>query len=372
MKGKPVISPVYLTATYKFDSSDDLIDVVQHHDGYIYSRWDNPSVVEVEQELAKMEGYEKGVGFSSGMAAITTAIMAFTQGGSRILATREIYGGTFELLNDILPVFNINTEFINCWDNKKIMAEIEKGLSILYLESPTNPLLRIVDILPLAEAAHKKRAVVMLDSTFASPINQRPSDLGVDIVIHSATKYLGGHHDVTAGLICCNTAHYEPIWNFRKTFGGVMDPLSAFLTLRGLRTLDIRIQRQNDNAMEIAKYLDAHSKVKTVNYPGLTTHPDHKIAKRQMTGFGGMLSFELNADFEQTKIFMDNLKEIKLATSLGGVTSLATQPITNTHVGLSPENRSKAGVSESLVRLSVGIEDRMILIKDLEQAMEKI
>jgi cystathionine beta-lyase/cystathionine gamma-synthase len=372
MKGKPVISPVYLTATYKFDSSDDLIGVVQNHEGYIYSRWDNPSVVEVEQELAKLEGYEKGIGFSSGMAAITTSIMAFTQAGSRIVSTREIYGGTFEFLNDVLPTLDIHTEFVHCWDNEKLFTEIEKGLSILYLESPTNPLLRVVDIQPMAEAAHKKGAVVMLDSTFASPVNQRPVELGVDIVIHSATKYLGGHHDVTAGLISCNTSHYEPIWNSRKIFGGVMDPLSAFLTLRGLRTLDIRIQRQNENAMEIAGFLDAHPKVKTVNYPGLPAHPDHNIAKRQMTGFGGMLSFELKADFEQTKDFMDHLKEIKLATSLGGVTSLATQPITNTHAGLSPENRAKAGVSESLVRLSVGIEDKTVLIKDLDQAMGKI
>ncbi len=372
MKGKPVISPVYLTATYQFDSSDDLIDVVQNHDGYIYSRWDNPSVVEVEQELAKIEGYDKGIGFSSGMAAITTAIMAFTQAGSKIVATREIYGGTFEFLNDVLPALNIHPTFVNCWDKELLIAEIEKGLSILYLESPTNPLLRIVDIKPLTEAAHKQGAFVMLDSTFASPINQHPVELGVDVVIHSATKYLGGHHDVTAGLICCSTTHYKPIWNFRKILGGVMDPLSAFLTLRGLRTLDIRIKRQNENAMAVAEFLKTHPKVKTVNYPGLQTHPDYEIAKRQMTGFGGMLSFELEADFEQTKVFMDHLKEIKLATSLGGVTSLATQPITNTHVGLSQENRTKAGVSESLVRLSAGIEDKRLLIKDLEQAMESI
>jgi cystathionine gamma-synthase len=372
MKGKPVISPVYLTATYKFDKSDDLIDVVQNHDGYIYSRWDNPSVVEVEKELAKLEGYEKGIGFSSGMAAITTALLSFIKSGSRIVATREIYGGTFEFLNDVLPELNIQTEFVHCWDNDKLLAEIEKGLDILYLESPTNPILRIVDIKPLAEAAHKQGAIVMLDSTFASPINQRPIDLGVDIVLHSATKYLGGHHDITAGLICCNHPHYAKIWDSRKTFGGVMDPLSAFLTLRGLKTLEIRIHRQNDNAMNIAYWLNAHSKVIQVNYPGMPSHPDHDIAKKQMSGYGGMLSFELKADFDQTKRFMDYLKEIKLATSLGGVTSLATQPITNTHVGLSPENRAKAGVSESLVRLSVGIEDINALLDDLDQAMEKI
>ena len=211
MKGKPVIPPVHLTATYKFDNSDDLIDVVQNRSGYLYSRWDNPSVVETENELAAMEGYDKALGFGSGMAAITTAVMANIKSGSKVLATREIYGGTFELFNDVLTKLNIKTDFVNCWDTERFIDEIQNGVSILYLETPTNPLLRIADIKPLAAAAHEKGAVVMLDGTFASPINQRPLDLGVDIVIHSATKYLGGHHDITAGFICCNEAYFEKI-----------------------------------------------------------------------------------------------------------------------------------------------------------------
>jgi cystathionine beta-lyase/cystathionine gamma-synthase len=194
----------------------------------------------------------------------------------------------------------------------------------------------------------------------------------VDLVLHSGTKYLGGHHDVTAGFICCNHPHFDNIWTYRKILGGVMDPMSAFLTLRGLRTLDLRIQRQNDNAMKIAGFLETQDKIKVVHYPGLASHPDHDIAKRQMTGFGGMLSFEIDADFNRTKRFMDRLQKIKLATSLGGVTSLANQPITNTHAALSPENRAKAGVSESLVRLSVGIEKTEWLIRDLQQALEGI
>lgn len=369
MKGTPVVPPVYLTATYQFDQSDDLIDVVQNHSGYIYSRWDNPSVVEVEKVLAGLEGYDHAIGFSSGMSAITTTLMALITSDSRIVSTREIYGGTFEFLHDVLPKLNVNTEFVNCWDTERLIQEIRKGVDILYLESPTNPLLRIVDIQPLVEEAHKQGAVVLLDSTFASPINQRPLEIGVDIVIHSATKYLGGHHDITAGLCCCNEPYYGKVWHFRKILGGVMDPMSAFLTLRGMRTLELRIKRQNETAIKIARYLQDHAKVNNVNYPGLPSHPDHSIAQRQMSGFGGMLSFELKADFDQTKLFMDRLKVIKLATSLGGVTSLATQPITNTHVGLSPEDRSKAGVSESLVRLSVGIEDEVVLMEDLEQAL---
>jgi cystathionine gamma-synthase len=372
MKGKPVIPPVYLTATYQFEKSDDLIEVVQNHSGYLYSRWDNPSVKEVEQMLAELERYDRALGFGSGMAAITTAIMANIRAGSRIVAMQELYGGTFELLNDVLPILDVQTVFINCWNTEQILKEIDQGLSILYLETPTNPLLRVVDVKPLATAAHQKGALVLLDSTFASPINQHPVDLGVDLVLHSGTKYLGGHHDVTAGFICCNNQHFDKIWTYRKILGGVMDPMSAFLTLRGLRTLDLRIQRQNENAMKIAEFLETQDKVKAVHYPGLASHPDHEIAGRQMSGFGGMLSFEIDADFNQTKCFMDHLLKIKLATSLGGVTSLANQPITNTHAALSPENRAKAGVSESLVRLSVGIEKTDLLIRDLQQALETV
>ncbi len=372
MKGKPVIPPVYLSATYKFDKSDDLIDVVQNHEGYIYSRWDNPSVIEVEEKVAALEGYDRALAFSSGMAAITTAIMANINSGGRIIASRQIYGATFEFLNDILPKYSIDTAFVNCWETQMLLDEIEKGASVLYLESPTNPLLRVVDIVRLTTAAKKLGIITMLDNTFASPINQCPLDLGVDIAIHSATKYLGGHHDITAGFICCNQEHFDAIWTYRKIYGGIMDPMTAFLALRGIQTLELRIQRQNESTMKIAEYLDKHEKIKTVYYPGLTSHPEHEIAKKQMKGFGGMLSFEVNGDFDATKLFMDKLKLIKLATSLGGVTSLANQPITNTHVALSPENRSKAGISESLVRLSVGIEQVDLIIKDIEQALSMI
>jgi cystathionine gamma-synthase len=370
VKGKPVIYPVHLSATYKFDQSDDLIDVVQNRSGYLYSRWDNPSVVEVEKELAAVEGYDHALGFSSGMAAIATALMANIKAASRIVATRQLYGATFELLNDVLPKSNVETVFANCWDTRKLFQEIDKGADILYLETPTNPLLRIIDIQPLAEAAHKKGALVVLDSTFASPVNLRPLDLGADVVVHSATKYIGGHHDITAGFLCCQRPHFDNLWTYRKILGGIMDPLTAFLALRGLKTLELRVQRQNQSAAQIAVFLEAHNKIKTVYYPGLSSHPDHEIASRLLKGFGGMLSFEIDGDFDQTKGFMDRLKVIKLATSLGGVTSLANQPITNTHAALSPEDRAKAGISESLVRLSVGVEPVEILIDDLKDALE--
>jgi cystathionine gamma-synthase len=372
VKGKPVIYPVHLTATYKFEQSDDLIDVVQNRSGYLYSRWDNPSVVEVENQLAALEGYDKALGFGSGMAAITTALTAYIKAGSRIVATRQLYGATFEFLNDVLPKFNVGTIFADCWDTGRLLREIEAGADILYLESPTNPLLRIVDVAPLARAAGEKGAIVMLDSTFASPINQRPLDLGVDIVIHSATKYIGGHHDITAGFLCCNKPHFDNLWTHRKIMGGVMDSMSAFLASRGLKTLELRVQQQNKSALRIAEFLEGHSRIKTVYYPGLASHPDHPIAETQLSGYGGMLSFEIDGDFDQTKGFMDRLSRIKLATSLGGVTSLANQPITNTHAALSAQDRTKAGISESLVRLSVGIEPVEALIGDLKKALEKI
>jgi len=361
-----------MTATFKFKCSDDLIDVVQNRSGYIYSRWDNPSVMEAEKAMAQLEGYEFALGFSSGMAAISTSIFAFLESGSRVIYQREIYGGTFELLHDLIPRLGIETVDINCFDTERFFSEIDKGITILYLETPTNPLLRIVDLEPLAEAAHRKGAIVMLDSTFASPINQRPRDFGIDIVLHSATKYLGGHHDLTGGFVCCEAKHFEKLWHYRKILGGVMDPMTAFLVQRGIQTLELRIQKQNENAMKISQFLETQKKIRIVHYPGLKSHPDHEIAKRQMKGFGGMLSFELDADFEKTKKFMDSLKFIKLATSLGGVTSLANQPITNTHAVLSPEERAKAGISESLVRLSVGIENVESLILDLKQALDSI
>ena len=264
MKGKPVVPPVHLTATYKFENSDELIDVVQNRSGYLYSRWDNPSVMEFETAMAAMEGYDNALGFGSGMAAITTAITAHLSAGKRVIATQELYGATYEFLDEVLPKLGVETVLINCWQQQQLLEEIEKGISILYLETPTNPLLRVVDIKPLAEAAHKNGAVVVLDSTCASPINQHPVDLGVDIVIHSATKYLGGHHDITAGILCCNDTHFDNLWTYRKIMGGVMDPMSAFLALRGIQTLELRIQRQNESATSIAEFLDQHPGIDTV------------------------------------------------------------------------------------------------------------
>jgi cystathionine gamma-synthase len=369
MKGKPLIPPVCLSATYEFESTDDLIDVVQNRSGFIYSRWDNPTVREAERALAAMEGYDDALAFGSGMAAITTSILTFLDRNSRVIAMRETYGGTFAFIHKFLPRLGIEIVDLGCSEMDRFYAESRKGATLIYLETPTNPLLRVIDVSPLADAAHEKGAVVILDSTFASPVNQRPIELGVDIAIHSATKYLGGHHDIMAGFACCNKEYAERIWDYRRIMGGILDPMTAFLVLRGMKTLHLRVSQQNESAMKVAQFLANHEKIRVVHYPGLPTDPDHTVAQRQMKGFGGMLSFEIQTDFEGTKRFMDNLKVIKLATSLGGVTSLATQPVTNTHIALSPEEREKAGISDSLVRISVGIEDPETLIRDIKQAL---
>jgi len=371
MKGEPITPPVVFSATYSFERSDDLIDVVRNRTGYIYSRWDNPTVREVENMLAKMEKYTDAVAFSSGMAAITSTLLGLLSPGDRLVSIAT-YGETVRFIADFLPKMGVKVDQFGPDDIDRCIQSLNSGTRVLYLESPMNPLLRVLDIKPLVEQAHKAGAIAVLDSTFASPVNQRPIDLGVDIVIHSATKYLGGHHDLVGGFACMNERNRVPIWNMRRTLGGVMDPMSAYLVWRGMKTLDVRVARQNETAMIVAKFLEGHPKVIQVHYPGLPSHPDHEIAKQQMRGFGGMVSFEIASNYEGTKEFMDSLKAITLATSLGGVDTLATQPVTNTHASMSDEERKAAGIPDNLVRLSVGLEDAGMIIADLKVALAKI
>ena len=371
MKGEPITPPVVFSATYSFEKSDDMIEVVHNRTGYIYSRWDNPTVREVENVLAKMEGYTDAVAFSSGMATITSTLLGLLSPRDRLISIAT-YGETVRFVSDFLPKMGVEVERFGPNEVGQCIESVKNGVRVLYLESPMNPLLRVVDIKPLAEHAHRHGALVVLDSTFASPVNQHPLDLGVDVVIHSATKYLGGHHDLVGGFACMNEENRVPVWKMRRTLGGVMDPMSAYLVWRGMKTLAIRVARQNETAMIVAKFLEGNSKVVRVHYPGLPSHPDHEIAKQQMHGFGGMVSFEVASDYEGTKKFMDSLQEITLATSLGGVDTLATQPVTNTHASMSNEERKAAGIPDNLVRLSVGLEDSGLIIADLEAAFAKI
>jgi len=371
MKGEPITPPVVFSATYSFEKSNDLIDVVRNRTGYIYSRWDNPTVREVEKALAVMEGYSDAVGFSSGMAAITSTLLGLLSPGEKLVSIAT-YGETVRFISDFLPKMGVRVERFGPDEVNRCIDSLKDGLRVLYLESPMNPLLRVIDIKPLAEQAHKVGAIVVLDSTFASPVNQHPINLGVDIVIHSATKYLGGHHDLLGGFACMNEENRVPIWNMRRTLGGVMDPMSAYLVWRGMKTLNVRVARQNETAMSVAKFLEGHPKVLRVYYPGLPSHPDREAAARQMQGFGGMVSFEIASDYKGTKVFMDSLTAITLATSLGGVDTLATQPVTNTHASMSVEERKAAGISDNLVRLSVGLESTSLIIADLKMALAKI
>ncbi len=369
MKGKPVVPPIVYAATYQFDKTEDLVDVVQHRTGYVYSRWDNPTVRAAEVQMAKLEGSEEAVAFGSGMAAITTAILAHVKPGERVVAVAS-YGETVRFLSDFLPGFGVEVLQLSADAMPACQRALEGGARVLYLESPMNPLLRVLDVVSLSQAAHRHGAVVMLDSTFASPINQRPIDLGVDVVLHSATKYLGGHHDVTAGFACSDRDIHTVLWSARKMLGGILDPTQAYLVWRGVQTLELRVLRQNESAAKIAEWLATQPCVRAVHYPGLESHPDHAVAVRQMLGFGGMLSFELEADYEGTSRVADRFRTIKLATSLGGVTTLANQSVTNTHSSLSPEERAAAGINDSLIRLSVGLEPVDMLISDLSQALE--
>ncbi len=369
MKGEPVVPPIVHSATYRFESTADLIDVVQHRSGYVYSRWDNPTVREVERRLAMLEGTEESVAFASGMAAITTSLLAHVTPGDHVVATAT-YGETVRFLSDFLPAIGVPTTLFTPDDAPACIDRLRRGAAVLYLESPMNPLLRILDVETLAAAAHEGGSIALLDATFASPVNLRPSDLGVDVVLHSATKYLGGHHDVTAGFACCDTETAHRIWMLRRMLGGVLDPTQAYLVWRGLQTLEVRVARQNESAGRIAGWLADQPGVRAVHYPGLASHPDHALAARQMSGFGGMVSFELATDHAGTARFMDRLRTIKLATSLGGVTTLANQSVTNTHASMSEAERSEAGISDSLVRLSVGLEPVDDLFADLGQALE--
>ncbi|MGC9529224.1 MAG: trans-sulfuration enzyme family protein [Candidatus Bipolaricaulaceae bacterium] len=370
-KGKPLAPPVVLSATYEFNTSDQLIDVAQHRTGYLYSRWDNPTVRELERGLAALEGYSEAVAFSSGMAAITHAVLAVVEAGARAVAVAS-YGETLRFFAEFLPRMGVECVLLGPDEYDRCQRELAGGASVLFLESPMNPLLRVVDIARWAESAHRHGVVVFLDATFASPVNLRPADLGVDVVIHSATKYLAGHHDVMGGIACCSADLHRRIWAQRRLLGGVMDPMTAFLVWRGLKTLEVRVNRQNQTAMTLARFLQDHPRVARVHYPGLPTHPDYAVARRQLRGFGGVVSFELDADFAGTKGFVDHLQVIARATSLGGVTSLVTQPVTNTHAALSVEQRAAAGIGDSLVRLSVGLEPAQLLIDDLSQALSQL
>ncbi len=368
-----VTTPIYQTATFAFTKAEDVVRAAKgESNSYVYSRWDNPTVRTLETKVADLEGAEDAAFFSSGMAAISAAVISFLQRGDHALAIRDLYGESYRLIHDFLPRFGVDTNLVDTGDFAAMKREARSNTKIVYIESPTNPTVKIVDIARAASIAHEVGAKLLIDSTFASPINQKPLKLGADVVLHSATKYLNGHADVIAGVAAGPKDLIQKIKMTRRLLGGTLDPHAAYLILRGIKTLALRVEKNNRNAQALAEYLSKHEKVVKVNYPGLKTHPQHELAKEQMTGFGGVLSFEIRGRLEDAMKFTESLRLATLGASLGGVETLVSQPATLTHLQLSPEERKKTGIPETLVRVAAGVEDAEDLIKDFEQALARV
>ncbi len=368
-----IITPIYQTATFGFSKADEVPRAVSGESGrYVYTRWDNPTTVRLERKLASFEHAEDAAFFSSGMAAISTSVLSFVGEGDHVVAIRDLYGETFKLMNEFLPRYGVATTLVDTTDFDQMKRAVRKKTRVVYVESPTNPMLKLVDIEKVARLAHSNGAVLLIDNTFASPVNQKPLDLGADVSLHSATKYLNGHADVIAGAAAGDKQKIAKIKLMRRTLGGTLDPHAAWLVLRGMKTLAIRVRAHNENAQALAEFLSKNKKVKAVNYPGLKTHPQHGLARRQMKGFGGMMSFELKGSPEDGMRLMERLKVRFLAASLGGVETLISQPAVLSHHQLAAADRAKAGFPDALIRISVGIEDKEDLIRDLEQALAKV
>ena len=366
--------PVVHSVSFGYKDIDTWHKVaLEEAQGFIYSRNANPTVRAFEDKVKELEGAQAATSFSSGMAAISNTLATFLKPGERIVSIKDSYGGTNVIFNEFLPPLNIDVSLCETGDYEQIEAEIAKGCKVLYLETPTNPTIKITDIERLSMAAKKVDALVIVDNTFATPINQSPLDLGADIVLHSASKYLGGHADALGGVICGNKDLVKKVHHYREINGASLAPMDAYSLLRGMKTLKLRVQRQNESAMMIAKYLQSHSAVDQVNYPGLESHPDHDIAKKQMIGgYGGMLSFSVKGGLEAIKKFLPKLEYAHMAANLGCVETVVGPPFTTSHVECSAEERMAAGIPEGLVRYSTGIEDVEDLIADLDQAFKVI
>lgn len=364
-------TPLYDTTTFRFASTQDLLDVIEERrTGYLYTRYgSNPSIHSIEAKLALLDGSEGAMVFSSGMAALSALFLGHGRKG--IICIGETYGGTDELLAHQLPGLGIQARFLRAGDDAGLQAALEAGAGLVFFETPSNPTLEVIDIRKVAALAHAAGALVAIDNTFASPVNQRPLALGADLAMQSATKYLGGHSDITGGVLSGSLALLEAVRPWRKNLGQMMAPSVAHLLARSLLTLVLRVEKQNVNAMTIARTLEAHPRIRKVYYPGLESFPGHAIAAAQMSGFGGMLSIEIDGTEADAIRVSDQLRLFVLAPSLGGVESLVTMPSTTSHHGLPPEERRRRGIPDSLIRLSVGIEDVNDLLRDLMQALER-
>jgi cystathionine gamma-synthase len=362
--------PVVHSVAFGYNDVDDWLDVaLNRQPGHIYSRNTNPTIQAFEEKVRQLEGAEAATSFATGMAAISNTLFTLLSPGDRVVSVKDTYGGTSKIFLEFLPRFQIKVDLCDTTDHAAIEAAVAQGCRVLYLESPTNPTLKVLDIARLAQAAHQVRAIVVADNTFATPINQNPLALGVDLVLHSATKFLGGHADALGGVVCGAAHLVEQIYHFREINGATLEPMAAYLLLRGMKTLHLRIRQQNESALRIAHFLAEQPQVSQVFYPGLESHPHHEVARRQMRGFGGVLSFMLKGGFDAVRAFLPRLRYAHLAANLGAVETIAGPPATTSHVECSPEEREAMGIPEGLIRYSVGIEETADLIADLQQAL---
>jgi cystathionine gamma-synthase len=368
-----IVPPIVQNAAYAYQDLDSWLAVaLKQAEGHIYSRNSNPTTARLEEKLAALEGAERATSFATGMAAISTTLFALLGPGQRAVSVRDAYGATFLHFTELLPRFGVVCEVCDTDDHDAIEARIAEGCDMLYLESPTNPTLKVLDLARLMEKARAVGAVTVVDNTFATPINQTPISLGADVVIHSATKYIGGHGDVLGGLACGREDLIETVYRYRELTGPSMQASTAALLLRSVKTLALRVQRQNENAMAIAHFLEEHPKIERVFYPGLESHPGHEIAKKQMHGFGGVLSFSVSGGLDAIKRFLPRLRYAYMAANLGQVETVVGPPAVTSHVECTQEERAAAGIPEGLVRYAVGIEDFVDLRADLEQALAVI
>ncbi|MDB4091124.1 cystathionine gamma-synthase [Crocinitomicaceae bacterium] len=358
-----IMTPIYQTSTYVQDG-------VGNHKGYQYSRTQNPTRHALEKNLAALENGKHGACFGSGLAAIDCVIKMLNP-GDEVVSTNDLYGGTFRLFKTIFEKYGIKFHFVGMSNPSEVEAAVNKNTKLIWVETPTNPMINIIDIEAMAKISKSAGAMLCVDNTFATPYLQNPLDLGADIVMHSVTKYIGGHSDVVMGaLICKDDAIADEMYRIQNSSGAVTAPMDSFLVLRGIKTLHLRVQRHCENAEKVARFLVSHPKVDKVYWPGLESHPNHAIAKRQMRGFGGMISFDLEGNsIEDAHTIVKNVKVFALAESLGGVESLIGHPATMTHAPIPKEEREKIGISDSLIRLSVGVEDVEDIIEDLSQAL---
>ena len=367
-----LIDPIAQTATYTFADLDEFAAFKAGEKAlYEYGRYGNPTQRAAECKIAALENAEAALLFSSGMSAITSVLYAMLRSGQHLVLMEDCYRMTAKFCQ-VLAKFGIESTIVKPGDMDALAAAVRPETRLIFTESPTNPHLHVLDLEQLVAFAKQRRLKVIIDSTLATPINQRPLDFGVDLVIHSATKYLGGHNDLMAGAVCGKAPLVEAIGEYQRITGSIVDPNTSFLLIRGLKTLALRVVRQNDTALTVARFLDAHAKIRQVFYPGLESHVDHGVAKEQMRGFGGLISFEIDGTLEQTRDFIHRLAVPYIAPSLGGIETLVSHPATVSYYDLSHKERLAIGITDQLVRYAVGIEDADELVGDLERALAEV